>query len=49
MLGAKRSHSQALGSKHNNVDLIGAKMIMHADKKAATSSEHKAAKLEKKQ
>lgn len=48
MLGAKRTHGRALGTKHNNVDLLGAKMVVHEDKKPATASASgKPEKLEK--
>jgi hypothetical protein len=48
MLGAKRSHSHAMGTKYNSVDLLGAKMVVHDDKKPKAASQDKAAKLEKK-
>jgi hypothetical protein len=47
MLGSKRSHGRALGTKHSNVDLLGAKMVIHEDKKPVSEPEPKKTKLEK--
>lgn len=47
MLGVKRSYGRALGSKHDTVDLLGAKMVIHEDKKPAPASQPKREKLEK--
>lgn len=47
MLGAKRTHGRALGTKHATVDLLGAKMVVHEGKKPASSAPEQKEKLEK--
>eukprot|EP00873_Tetraselmis_striata_P034696 jgi/Tetstr1/454960/TSEL_041821.t1 len=46
MLGAKRTHGRALGTKHANVDLLGAKMVVHDGKKPSSSVSEQKEKLE---